>query len=146
MRRRTAAKLQLGREPEKIQVKYNSSRAADDFRRRAQLAQALYRKNCERLATQDIALLANDEIVAHWSVCEYLARSPYVRSRKLLLSELRRMRACGHPEDRLALVFQQDQFDAARDKLLTALIDGYLAQEEGLEWLDIRPPTLQRKA
>jgi hypothetical protein len=101
---------------------YDGERAAADFRQQAQLAASLHRKNAKYLDNSPEASATSDEIVAVWSVFDYLAGSPNVTSLAGLLAEMHRMHAGERPEPRLAPVFDEVAFSSTRDNLLAGLI------------------------
>ena len=109
---------------------YDGERAAEDFRKQAQLGAALHSKNLEHLGKTTQAFVANDELLAMWSVCHYLSSSPALRSRQLLIMLLEQMRSGNQPDRPLAKVFRSDWYAEHRRRLLETLIDRYQSQAD----------------
>jgi len=116
---------------------FNRERVSEEFRKLADLSDAVFRANLRNISADPAAVRAHDELLARSCVFGYLYDRHFLHSPELLLNELRWLRALHRPEPPRNCLHPR-RFETCRDELLDTLIGRFQGMVDYRDSLD--PP------
>jgi len=130
---------------ERVVPAFNRERVSEEFRKLADLSDAVFRANLSNISADPAAVRAHDELLARSCVFGYLYDRHFLHSPELLLNELRWLRALHRPDPPRNCLHPL-RFENHRDELLDMLIGRFQGMADYRDSLDAPEPPLPEPA
>jgi hypothetical protein len=124
---------------EQVVPAFNRERVSEEFRKLADLSDAVFRANLRNISADPAAVRAHDELLARSCVFGYLYDRHFLHSPELLLNELRWLRGLHRPEPPRNCLHPL-RFESHRDELLDTLIGRFQGLVDYRDSLDAPEP------